>query len=160
MWNQRKRYSALPVPTAMSKMKEAIERIGGLKAEGICRRSHDQYHIESMVKRANGAKSFLEDGHVQAVACLYKLWIKQIPGRLIMRRSAHAIADEYDFVEVVDELPLLHTNALRHLLGLMKYCVGFDKETKSDFRPSRLSWHLQFSVDSARLHESTEIKRS
>jgi hypothetical protein len=79
MSDHRKRHAALPVPIAMIKMEEAIERMGGLEAEGIFRRSGDQYHIDQMVKRANRGKSFLEYGDVHAVTCLYKFWIRQIP---------------------------------------------------------------------------------
>ncbi|KAG0243294.1 hypothetical protein BGW41_002479 [Actinomortierella wolfii] len=116
------------VPRLMVFLKESVERLGGLRTEGIFRISGDLgavAELRARIELGNYDITGIEDPHVPC--SLLRLWIRDLPEPAIpydfYQRCIQNSQDPEEIAKILEDLPIWHRELIVYLVTFLKYLL-------------------------------------
>ena len=124
MFLQHKDYPMLQVPYVMHSLCEKLFENGCERHQGIFRLPGNMKTVNSYIELVNnGDYSFLNDGTINDIGSLFKLWIRQLTSAVINEKITDEILTTKgidNYMVLINKLSTSHRNVLMYLVGFLK----------------------------------------
>mmetsp|Transcript_21586 Transcript_21586/g.52845 ORF Transcript_21586/g.52845 Transcript_21586/m.52845 type:complete len:501 (-) Transcript_21586:350-1852(-) len=120
------------IPHVLIQMKEYLFNNGGLQSEGIFRLAPDQEEC-SRVKKQLDSASFESCSDINVIANLIKVWLREMPERLLTGANPIAMQDcknEKEALDIISTISEPNQSILLWLLDMMIEVSEFHSENK------------------------------
>jgi hypothetical protein len=136
---QERLYQKLPIPHILPLLCRAIVDKGGLRHEGIFRRSGELVVVNRIAQSLDKGEDLARvleapDCRINELTQVLKLWFAKLPQRVVFgeycERLREAFRTTKNYIAVVEQLPKAHLYVLKYLLGLLQQVTKADALTK------------------------------